>query len=489
MAAESHKNKGFIFWLTALLGLLALIVSGPPVVSGQPLPPTGETFIYLPLVMRGYCAPETLPRINAPSFFGNIPFEQTAIAWFGQVSPTQNYADIRVGYNANELYVYLAVFDRHLWYDENPTPQTLTHWDAVTLLLDTSGGSPGGASFCPYSPTCWRFVAQLYGEPSSARRAVYRGGASGWQAVSVPFGAVPGWRGNALNDDSDSDRGWAMGFTIPFSSLGLASAPSMGTTWRMAVLLHDRDSRAGPPVGDQSWPPATGPDNPGCWGFLTFGIPAYRAVGPSTDHTLIRRPTQNSPLVPDADVGGTIANQCPGDEYHIWNVWGNRNDGHAPDFNIQNQSDVADWPCFAKYYVTFPLDSIPRGKTIISATLTLHQFGNAGGPGEAQPSWIQVLIASADWREETITWNNAPLAYENIGGSWVGVLSEHPGWPGVPRTWNVSYAVARAYARGEPLRLVLYSADSAYHSGKYFVSSDTGDWNVEGRPRLEVWWR
>jgi hypothetical protein len=147
---------------------------------------------------------------------------------------------------------------------------------------------------------------------------------------------VPGWRGNALNDDSDSDRGWAMGFTIPFSSLGLASAPSMGTTWRMAVLLHDRDSRAGPPVGDQSWPPATGPDNPGCWGFLTFGIPAYRAVGPSTDHTLIRRPTQNSPLVPDANVGGTIANQRPGDEHRIWNVWGNRNDGRAPDFNIQN---------------------------------------------------------------------------------------------------------------------------------------------------------
>jgi len=222
---------------------------------------------------------------------------------------------------------------------------------------------------------------------------------------------------------------------------------------------------------------------------LTFGIPAYRAVGPSTDHTIIRRPTQTSPLVPDADVGGTIANQCPGDEEHIWNEWGNRNDGHAPDFNIQNQSDVADWPCFAKYYVTFPLDSIPRGKTIISATLTLHQFGNAGGAGEAQPSWIQVLIASADWREETITWNNAPPACENIGGSWVDPITDWPGWPGVPRTWDVSYAVARAYARGEPLRLVLYSADSAYHSGKYFVSSDTGDWNVEGRPRLEVWWR
>ncbi|MGQ9840213.1 MAG: DNRLRE domain-containing protein [Anaerolineae bacterium] len=449
--------------------------------------PSGETLVYLPLVMRGACALEDLPYINAPRFSGSIPFDQTAIAWFGRVSPVQNYADIRVGYNTDELYIYLAIFDRHLWYDENPMPHTLTDWDAVTLLLDTTDGY--STSLCPYSPTCWRFVAQLYSEPSIERRSAYRGGGSGWQTVSIPFQATPGWRGNALNDNSDSDRGWAMGFTLPFSSLSLSSAPAMGTTWRMAVLLHDRDARAGPSVGDQSWPPIAALGNPACWGFLRFGIPAYAAIGPATGHTLIRRPTQNSSLVPDADVGSTIANQCPGDEYHIWNDWGNRNDGHAPDFNIQNQSDVADWPCFAKYYVTFPLDSIPPGSVIISATLTLHQFGNAGGPGEAQPSWIQVLVAAGDWNEATITWNNAPLAYENVGGRWVNPLVDWSGWPGTPRTWNVSYAVARAYAQGEPLRLVLYSADSAYHSGKYFVSSDTEDWNEAGRPRLDVWWR
>ena len=60
--------------------------------------------------------------------------------------------------------------------------------------------------------------------------------------------------------------------------------------------------------------------------------------------------------------------------------------------------------------------------------------------------------------------------------------------PAMPRAWDVSYAVAQDYARGEPLRLILYSADSDYHSSKYFVSSDTGDWNVESRPRLDVWW-
>ena len=461
-----------------LLWTLALYL---PVAAHPPQQrPAGEA-VYLPIVMKGHCDPEALPRINAPRFSGAIRFEQTAIAWFGRVSPTQNYADIRVGYNANELYVYLAIFDRALWYDESPMPSELTQWDAVTLLLDTAGSTV-------LSSTTWRFVAQLYGEPSAERRAVYRGSASGWQTANVAFQAVPGWRGNALNDDSDSDRGWAMGFTIPFRSVGLTAEPAGGTRWRMAVILHDRDSAASRPVGDQFWPPTATLSEPACWGWLHFGLPTYTSTARRSGSRVIYRPTQKSPLVPDADVGGTIANQCPGDEYHIWNQWGNRNDGHAPDFNIQNQSDVADWPCFAKYFVTFPLDSIPRGKAIISATLTLHQFGNAGGPGQARPSWIQVLTVAEDWQEDTITWNNAPLAYENIGGSWVDPLADHPGWPGVARRWDVSYAVARAYARGTPLRLALYEADSEYHSGKYFVSSDTGDWNVEGRPRLEVVW-
>ena len=32
----------------------------------------------------------------------------------------------------------------------------------------------------------------------------------------------------------------------------------------------------------------------------------------------------------------------------------------------------------------------------------------------------------------------------------------------------------------------LYSADGAQNSGKYFTSSDAGDWDAEGRPTLRV---
>lgn len=437
----------------------------------------GRTFSLL----SASCRWPQLPRLNAPGFGSSaVPFAQTAVAWFGHLSPDSNWADIRVGYNNQHLYVYVAAYDRHLWYDPNPTPATLTQWDAVTLLLDTNGAGVN-------QPTAWRFVAQLYGEPSASRRAVWVGSATGWQPTSSPFGALPGWRGNALNDNSDTDRGWAMGFTIPFSSLGLTTSPAEGTRWRMAVILHDRDSWGGPPFADLAWPPTAGVASSLCWGVLRFGLPSHTPPGPVSGPVTIGRPTETSPLVPDADVGGATSNQCPGDEFHIWNQWANLNWGSSGDFNIQNQSDVADWPCFARYYVTFPLASVPSEKRIVSATLILHQFGNAGG-NLAHPSWIQTLIAAADWNEASITWNNAPLAHENTGGSWVDPIADFPGWPRVARSWDVSYAVARAYHLGQPLRLVLYSADSDYHSGKYFVSSDTGDWNTEGRPTLVVRW-
>ncbi|MCX7895327.1 MAG: DNRLRE domain-containing protein [Thermoanaerobaculum sp.] len=428
-----------------------------------------------------HCRFSQLLRINAP-FFGTqeVRFDEMAVAWFGQLNEQSNHADIRVGFNQQELYVYLASFDRHLWFDPTPAPGELSEWDAVTLLLDTAGSGVA-------PPHRFRFTAQLFGEPSPAHRASWVWQSDTWQLADLPFSAVPGWRGGALNDNGEPDRGWAMGFRIPWASLNLSSPPALGALWRMALILHDRDWQGGPPVGDQSWPPGATANGVSCWGLLRFGLPSWQPARPPAGTATIRRPTSTSSEVPDADVGGTTSNQCPGDEFHIWNLWPNLNWGTSGDVNVQNQSDVADWPCFSRYYVTFPLTAVPPNKHIVSATLTLHQFGNAGG-SLALPSWIQVLIASGPWVEHLITWNNAPLALENVGGAWVDRVDVFPGWPGVPRSWDVSYAVARAYALGEPVRLVLYAADSAYHSGKYFVSSDTGDWNSEGRPTLTVVW-
>jgi hypothetical protein len=143
---------------------------------------------------------------------------------------------------------------------------------------------------------------------------------------------------------------------------------------------------------------------------------------------------------------------------------------------------------FPKYYVTFPLDSLPAGTTIISATLQLHQFGNAGAgwdPGP-KPSYIQVLSVAEDWSEATLTWNNAPLAQENVAATRVDPVGDPVPPEGFDRQWDISGAVAEAYAAHRPLRLVVYSGDYHYHSGRYFRSSSF--WNATDRPTLTVRW-
>jgi hypothetical protein len=116
----------------------------------------------------------------------------------------------------------------------------------------------------------------------------------------------------------------------------------------------------------------------------------------------------------------------------------------------------------------------------------MHQFGSAWGDG-VEPSYIQVLTVNEDWQEATITWNNAPLAGENLSGTWVEPVA-FPGWPGIPHAWDVTRAFVDALAAGQPLRLALYSADGAYHSGRYFSASEAPDWNATARPTLHIVW-
>jgi len=352
------------------------------------------------------------------------------------------------------------------------------------MLLDMDGnvGSVPDAS-------TYRFDAQLvWWEPRDNYQAAYQGDGGGWVTVSVPFTTTSFWRGNEPNDDVD-DRGWALTYYIPFDGLGLSGPPAQGSVWGMALALHDRDDADGTPIADQVWPETMESQQPATWGQLAFGMPTYSPPPAIPGGTVTIRQGLEGATVVDADVGGSgDCGQPAAPDY--FPTWGELNYAGKEFLNIQNLSDIGDWMCFSRYYVTFPLDTLPSGKVITSATLTLHHWGNAGegwDPGP-QPSLIQVLTVAEDWDEATLTWNNAPLALENGSAAWVDPLDSFPGWPGVPREWDVSRAVGEAYAAGAPLRLALYEDDWAYHSGKYFVSSDTGDWNEVGRPTLTVTW-
>lgn len=428
-------------------------------------------------------APDPLRRVNVPYFANGVRYSEMAIFWFGHLDSANNFVDVRVGSDDRNLRVEFNVYDRYLWYDPTPDQQTLTAWDAGTLYLDVDGDGdslPGEDDY--------RFEGQLnWWESGDQWQATYRGDGAGWSAASVPITVTSGWNGNAPNDMQD-DRGWVLRFLIPFESLGLTGPPAAGTVWRMGVAVHDRDDQGGTPIGDKSWPETFDAQRPESWGELHFGLPGYDPPTVVNGDSAVIRQGLNNTTVMDAAVGGTIGNLCPGSPNIIWYQWANANFAGANRVNIAAVGIISDWPCHSKYYVTFPLDAVPAGRAVVSATLMMHKMGGSDIT-LAKPSLIQAFTIAEPWDEATLTWNNAPLAAENVARTWVEpVKTEYPTLPGEPAVWDVSRAAADAYAAGQPLRLALYEADWALHSSKYFLASDEEDYYAEGRPTLRVAW-
>ena len=443
---------------------------------------------YLPLVLnRATTLSKQIQRVNIPYFSDQFVFEETAIFWFGEVKPTDNYSDVRIGYTDEGLFVHVAIFDRLLWYDVDSPGDNLEEWDAVTLYLDLDGNVGNAPSFKTY-----RFVGQLSKDLDSEGRidyqAVYRGNGSGWTKVNMSFTSEVGHRGNP--NDSSRDSGWRLTYQIPFTSLGLAGPPTKGDVWGLAVAVHDRDDAGGTQIADKQWPTGMKSLQSRTWGQLAFGL-LDNSFPPSQAQGSIKiRHGLNGANVVDGEVGGSTncGEKEDGTKMDRFTEWGDANYAHIDRINVQNQYDVADFPCYSKFYITFPMENIPANKVISSAKLTLYQFGNAGGGewGPALSSLIQVFTVSGNWNEETITWNNAPQAVENVSRSWVPWLDSYPGADGIPRTWDVTAAVSEAYLSGKPLSLALYSADSQMHSGKYFWSSEFD--LIGSRPSLDISW-
>ena len=224
---------------------------------------------------------------------------------------------------------------------------------------------------------------------------------------------------------------------------------------------------------------------PATWGQLGFGLrPDETLPAPPATETYTIRHGLDGVVVTDAMVGG--GSTCA-EGVDFFNNWGSLNHSHSTTLVAQNQGDVADWPCFSKFYVDFPLGTLPPGRLVVSAALTVYQFGGSD-PSQAVRSLVQISTVNEPWNEDTVTWNTAPMAMENVAQSWVDVIpAAGLPWPGAARVWNLSGAVRQVYVSGETvLRLAIYDADGAYHSGKYFTSSDTGEWNAVGRPTLQV---
>lgn len=426
--------------------------------------------------------------VNAPYFavsdVTGEKFPEMAIFWFGKVTSTENYTDVRVGYNDTALVVMAQTFDRRVWYDLKHDPAKLIQYDSVSLYLNTAAPStyPTAKAF--------RFDAQMsWYEDRAGYQLAYRGTGSTWKRDdSISFVSERGYAGGQFNNNEEN-RGWAMKFIIPFTSLGLEGRPADLTQWGLSLVMHDRDGKPGSTaVRNRPWPENSSGTRPKTWGRLTFGLPSYTPPAYSPGDTLVVRHKLNGQVVTDAGVGGDMGHLC--DDSALWTRWGLYNFSGRNSVNIQNQSNLHDWPCFTKFYVTFPLTKMPKGKVIISAKLVLHEWGGSDWQ-QALPSLIQVFTLKNNWSEGTINWNNAPVAQENVAQTWVDPVPhaiESSEWPGWRYEWDVSRAVADAYKAGVPLRLALYEADDAYHSGKYFSTSQADDWNAEARPTLIIEW-
>ena len=466
--------------------------------------------------------PQVVPEEGGDAIWSDK--QRMAIFWFGRVDTRNDYVQCRAGTSTALLMMQCAVFDREI-YDEAPDTTGLQQWDSLSLYFDLDG-DPAKTAIDERS---FRIDAQA-GRHGTQQTAIYRGAAGAWTDAGLVLGtditATPdricigkGYRG----EDRDQSRGWHINYFIPWTALGLAGRPAApDNLWNVALVANDRDSLDGSLHGEpQTWPAAGFDDaDPSTWGtwefldgqFLSWeasgattgaGRPAYSVAWTppptqaGTETTVTIRVGLDGDVVENAAVGASEL-LCSGDDAYNFGTgetsWGGNVDRSY--FHVQDQEDYADWPCFSKIYLKFPLAKLPAGKVVLSATLRLHHSMPTSAGPEGDRSLIQAFHVAdvlrdgtTPWDATNISWNEAPLAIENLAGFWgdrTGMMET--GWDDLPEWhWDVSRAVAGAVG-ATYVSFALYSADSEYHTGKQFVqSSDFPDWGDPAqRPTLEI---
>jgi hypothetical protein len=449
--------------------------------------------------------------------------QRAALLWFGQVDQRNDYVDCRLGTSPELLMIHCAVFDREIY--DDATDDGLEAWDSLRLLIDPDGR----AIDAPPGEHALRIDAQAHRQ-GSERTVVYHAVAGAWAAGADVVGGDPADGASAISvvkgyrgEDRDQSRGWHVTFYLRWAALGLGGPPaSPDDVMALGLQAFDRDSADGSLHGDpQSWPTASlDPVDRTTWGrvelleqhFLSWdesgattghGAPAY-AIGyvpPSyqagTEHTVTIREGLDGDAVEGRAVGASEI-LCSGDDaYDFGNgpaSWGGNTVANY--FHVQNEEDYADWPCFAKIYLKFPLTKLPPSAIVVSARLVLHHKEPTSAGTDGERSLLQAYAVGDELRDGTtpwtaanLSWNDAPLPHENLAGFWGDRTGNaETGWDALPEwSWDVSYASGELQAGGAA-SFALYSADSEYNTGKQFVTSqDFPDWgDPSQRPTLEL---
>jgi len=260
--------------------------------------------------------------------------------------------------------------------------------------------------------------------------------------------------GNGLDDL----RGWsASSGVIPWATFG--GMPTVGDAWPLTIQRTDADT--GRATTQADWQ-----------GSVKWGAPNYATQRTATYIDV--------PLTGDSMLGG--GTDC-GDRYDFpeyFPGWGMRNWGDSPYATVENQWDVADWPCSNKWVAKWDLPPLPAGATVVGAELSAWMFGQMGygcgycEDGTKDTIW-QAYQVPATWSEASVAWDTAPPWSENVSATLVRPVPDAPNWDGnaIEYAFDVGEIVRRAYQGGDGAASALFATSAGqYHSGKYFYSRE-----------------
>jgi hypothetical protein len=280
------------------------------------------------------------------------------------------------------------------------------------------------------------------------------------RSFQATWPVTSGWEiGERCGATTDDCRGWSAQFVPPLDWAALGGAPRSDEVWPLSIRV------TGEGGASATWS-----------GSVRWGVPDYAGVQPPSGATRV------TTTGIDAMLGGAF--DCGAPAYpDYFTKWGALNWLGSTQVNVQAQWDIADWPCYSKLATKWSLAGVPPNATIVSATLTYEQFGNAGYTyGDTLTTTLQAFEVSPLWDPATITWNNAPAPGENL--SWldvpeVPVSCEFNCVPPLARAMDVTELTRRALAKGQgEASAIIYTAAGQYHSGKYL-------WAI---PVVSIWY-
>jgi hypothetical protein len=510
-------------------------------------------------------APGRSPPERTPALFGHA-----AVAWFGdeqavmedRVRAYRNYVELRASFSDAGLFVMMSVHDFYvvdLGGPYAPPAGPVTQWDAVELLVepDAQATSPSAKArrflvaeqadrgaylqvidqttdaaekqkridclpkwFAAGRRACEDALPSVAEEPFTQTWVGGGAGANPWSRQ-----VTDAWRYSVANDWGDGcpnvkhpakcpggqsgpDGGWYAWLEIPWSALGLASAPAAGTKMKLAARAYDRDDDTGPRATMQ-WPETLDEAKPATWTTMALEPPAYVPPAVTSTSTV----TIGGAKLQEAQTGGHafMASRWP--NAALWGAGASADNGlgSADEDCLDALRDLALTPngtktspqdtlivhseakvthtCFLdRPLLRFALDDVPAGAAIADAKLHVCHWGNDGqDPADTDPSFrvagsfVQVHRIEDPWTPGQITWNGTydasakgfhsstgrPVASsENFGAKFIPVHDASSAdcvWIDV----DVTPAAALAHARGEPLSLALYGADQSANTGKY----------------------